>query len=130
MEIMEMTLEEKIAGMLRDMGSRDLVFMWNEYCNSNNYADDYIFFMEEFDEMFRDCTPSKIAELVSGDGFNLNDKYYQERIYGLTSCDDPEYAGMIDVDDLAAWIVRTGNPLNNDEIREALEESDDEEGEE
>lgn len=125
--VVKMTLEEKIADLLRDMGSRDLVFMWNDYCDYNRYDDDYIFSMAEFDEMFRDCTPSKIAGLVSGDGFNLNDKYYQEGIHGLTSCDDPEYAGMIDVDDLATWIVRTGIALNNDEIRDALDAADDDE---
>lgn len=126
--VVKMTLEEKIAGMLRDMGSRDLVFMWNDYCDSNRYDDDYIFSMAEFDDMFYGVSPLGIAEAVcNGDGFSPDDKYFKHTLYGLTSSDDPEYSGMIDVDDLAEWIVKTGNALNNDEIRDALDAADDDE---
>ena len=77
----------------------DLFELWNMYCESNNYYEDYIYDMGEFDAMADGYTPTELLEHL--DDFDINDSYFKEGIYGFTS------GGLYDFVDsstLAEWI--------------------------
>ena len=94
--------------VIENMVSDDVVNMWNEYCESHNYMDDYVFPMDYFDEEFRDTAPSTLASMiVYGGYFHVNDNYFYYDGYGNIRSFDyyDEYESPIDVDALCGWLL-------------------------
>lgn len=122
MENKELKIEEAIEGMCPE----DLLALHNEYCEANNCMDDYVYFMEDFDEILSGYSPADVASVVSGgDHFNPNDDYFYFNGYGnlesLPSAEDAD-GEVIFTGDIAEYIARTGDDLGSDEIAEILEE--------
>ena len=118
------TKQEIMEFLESELSNDELVSIWNEYCDNNNYTDDRIYYMREFDDMMYDRTPSEIARDVWSNDFCVNCDYFQWSVY-LTSTDYPEE--MVDFDALADYIITNDTSLYNDDLREFLDSEEEEE---
>lgn len=118
---------EAIKEFIEELNSDDIVYLWNEYCDKVNYYDDRIYYMYEFDDLFYGKTPLDILDSVSSD-FSSNDDYFQFNGYGYAkSFDYPE--DRIEVDEVVDFIIENDDSLENDDIRDILDEEDEEDEE-
>ena len=118
--------ELRIEKALEEMFPEDLLMLHNEYCEANNCVDDYVYFMDDFDEIMGGMKPWEIARATFyGNRFNPCDDYFYFNAYGnlesLQYADDAN-GEVIFTGDIAEYITRTGDDLGNDEIAEILEE--------
>lgn len=120
-----MTRCEKIEELLGEMTIADLVSIHNEFCKAANYFDNYIYLMDEFDEIMSGLTPWEIARSTYYGTFSPVDKYFWFNGYG--NLDSDHFPTNIFVEDIAEYIDRTENALYNDEIQEILDEEEEEE---
>lgn len=123
-------LENEIRSCIDNMDASDLVWLWNEYCDNNNYSDDKIYMMSDFDELESNSTPLEIAKLIEGNDFRTGDEYFAYTIYGAESFDSPEEFKSFDADYLARYIVRNEDSLGNDEIQDILDSANEDEEDE
>lgn len=118
--------ELKIEKALEKMCPEDLLMLHNEYCEETGGMDDYIYFMDDFDEIMGGMKPWEIARAAFyGERFNPCDDYFYFNAYGnLESLPSAMFADgeVIFTGDIAEYIARTGDALGNDEIAEILEE--------
>lgn len=115
-------LRNFIDGILYSLDDNNLFDLYRTYCERNNYSDEYIYYMAEFDEMFSNKTPIEIAELVydNSSDFNPYDEYFKEDMYGLKSSDS--VIELIEVSDMIDWLED-----NTDELRDYLSYDEEEE---
>lgn len=120
------TLNE-IKEYLENLSDSDLLMLWNEYQDENCY-DDYIYDMEVFDEIFANAEPSEIARRCYFGDFNPCDDYFV--FNGYANLESSNYIkDLISVDDLAQFVYDNDDDLNDDDLRDFLDEEDeDEEG--
>lgn len=122
-------LYDAILECLNNMNTDDLVNIHNEYCEANNDIDDRIESMIEFDDLLYGKKPSEIAEMVSGEDFNVGDDYFWFTIYGIESSDFADDMPIYK-EDIAKYIEDERDSLYNDEIQEIIDEYEEEEEEE
>lgn len=127
-------MEDKIKAIIDEMDDGDKVALWNESCYECGYGDDEICYMQDFNELMSDNTPSDIASLIFyGGGFNPNHDYFAFDGYAnLVSFDFTDDEGSpFCIDDLVDRIVRNENAFGCDEIAAVLNgDEDDEEDDE
>lgn len=112
---------------IENLSDRELVALHNEWCYANNNYDDEIIEMDRFDEVMDGSNPSEIARSIFyGGGFNPNDDYFHFDGYGnLESLSDP--GSEIYPVDIANDVLGTGNCYECDDIKELLDEWEEEE---
>lgn len=115
---------EKIADILDDMDPDEVIRAWNEYLYSASTRLEEAFHpMDTLDEYLEDQTPTNIILSVGNNHFDVDDSYFIDGIYGLESVDSIKARDRLSWDDISAiaeWIVSSGNDLENEEIRAAL----------
>lgn len=116
-------MKEKILELLEDMHESDLLSVHREYLDAVNGYDDYIYSMDEFDDILTGQTPERIACRVFYGDFNPNSDYFKFNAYGnlqsIYCCELLEY---IYIDDIADYIIKNNDSLYNDEIQDILDE--------
>ena len=118
-------LANRIREALLDLGD-ELVSVWNEYCLKNNYGDDYIYQMYEFDEQYEGCTPTQIVETLVDD-FDINQDFFRYTQYGTKSFSDPaDGIDEYELDDLTSYIERNFDWLHCNTLQDILDEYEDE----
>lgn len=118
-----MTRYEAIKEVLEDMHISDIVSVYNAYCDSCNYMDNYIYSMEEFDEFMSNIEPWKVARACYyGDFCPDHDYFYYNSCGNLNSFDFIESDTPISIDDIAEYIDNQENTLNNDELYKVINE--------
>lgn len=115
-------MKTKVTNYLENLDDNTLLQLHNEYCEHNYYTDDYIYYMSALDDLLYGKTPTEIIDLA-GD-INTNDDYLQYTIYGVQSFD--RISDYVDFDSLADYIIDHDEDLNDDELREILDGSDEE----
>ena len=135
------TYEEMMTTALEMLENDGDLFvdMIDELDSWDGFADGYkVYSMDELDELFYDC---KVSEFLSklADGFDLNDDYFADTIYGLESIADKEdyYRDNFDCGDVLDNVISNYNHLyisdsDFDELIDAIvnySEEDDEDGE-
>lgn len=128
--------DERIAEALRNVSESELVIIFNEFCSENSYCDDYIYPMEEFDDIMNSSTESEgplwLAQRIFFGDFNPNHDWFRFNGYGnLCSTDylsDWEESGVIDIEAISAWLNDTQTWADYLGIEE--EENEEEETEE
>ena len=121
-------IREDLIDMLEGMDGWQIVSVHNAYCEKVRYDGDRIYEMEMFDEFENGRTPLEIAKDAAG--LNLNDIWIRYNGYGnLESTVCPVDDDWIDIDEIADYIIDNDDALDNDEIREILDEGEDEEEE-
>jgi hypothetical protein len=126
-----MTHEEKRKTLIEALENLDewqIVEIWNEYCDCNNY-EEHVYRMEEFDELSGLEGESPLTILEKAQGFDTNAEWWWFSRFGYES-GDPIEERQIDLYDLAEWLLRHGayRFLCSD-IRDILESFDEEEEE-
>ena len=88
--------------------------VWNDYCEANHYDEQMLHPMEDFNAMFKDCTPLEIADIgASAAAFNVNDDWFVAKdSYGweVTSDDDARY--LTEEDELLDYIEENAGDFN------------------
>lgn len=123
-----MTLKEKIKACLEDMTERDLIEVFNRYCDENQYSEDRFYPMCDIDMMFQDCSPTEIITALAKD-FDIDAEYFRDGIWGVDSWSESEASGEILknwVGDVAKYIAESREDFDNDDIAEVLDEEDSE----
>ena len=113
-DIHEENMREKLYDILNEMND-DIVPVWNEYCDNSGYYDDRIEYMDSLDDLLFGRTATEILNEVDRD-FNVRDDYFRFTIYGMESFSDPY--DVVDVDDLADYIIKNEETLYSDELED------------
>jgi hypothetical protein len=85
----------------------DKVIAWNEYCDYTN-QNLYIEVMDNFDSIFEDVTPSKIASLIKNSpDFNVDDNFFylKETMTSIASINKVEEYDLFSMEELVDWII-------------------------
>ena len=96
---------EKIKEAITELDDGETVALWNDYCEANNYYDDYIEY-NDIDELLYGLKPSEVLNRVDKENYNESDRYCSYDGYGelysfdYADCDDSPF----DLDSLAQWI--------------------------
>lgn len=99
---------ESIKNALENMSTSELVYIHNEYCVENQYSDDEIFSMEEFDYLMSGNKPWEVARAAYYGDFCPAHDYFWFNGYGnLESSDFPK--SEIDIDAIAEWLCESEN---------------------
>lgn len=125
-----MTLEEKITEYIGSLHIGDILSLWNDYCDVAKRFDNCIYNMQDFDEIEGGKAPWDIArDCFFGKHFNPCDEWFWFNGYGnLESSDDPvvDSNSPFYMSELVDYIVDNKESLYRDEIREILDEDEDE----
>ena len=122
-------LEANITEYLESLRSSELLSIHSEFCSAANYYDNEVFNMDNFEEIVSGWKPLELAQRIFYGDFNPNRNYFYFNGYGnLVSTDYPE--DLIDISEIVSYIVENDDELYNDEIREMLDEYNEDEEEE
>lgn len=123
-----MTLYERILDALKDIDRDELCYIWARYCDEANRPDDQIYSMDDFEEMFALTNNFELVRMCFYGNFNPSDNYFKFNGYGnLDSTDFP--ADWMDLEEVAALIIRDMDSFDNDEIQDILDEYEERENE-
>ena len=119
-----MTRYEKIKEFLEELDTVDIIMLHNQYCEESNNMDDYIYNMEEFDEIMQGMTPWEVARACFyGHEFCPAHDYF--RFNGYANLESFNFApggnSGVYISDLAEFIDREENDLDNDDLQEILD---------
>ena len=96
---------EKIKEAITDLTDGETVVLWNDYCEANNYYDDYIEY-NDIDELLYGLKLSEVLNRVDADNYNDCDKYCAYngygQLYSFDYVDDND--SPFDLNSLAQWI--------------------------
>lgn len=97
-------------------------------CCSYLDGDNAIYPMDSFDDVLGGFEPWEIARAAYYGEFCPTNDYFRLNVYGnLESTDNPYNEGWIDIDELAGYAIDNDEDFGNGEIRELLDQWDDEE---
>lgn len=115
-----MSKQEQIKEALENLSIRELVSVHNEYCEAAGYMDDWIYSIEEFDEIMNGQTPWEIARCAYyGDFCPAHDYFWFNGYANLESSDFP--TGQIDIDRIAEYMLDNDTGLYCDEVERIME---------
>ena len=122
-----MAKTEIIKDLLENMSESQLYIIVNEYFDKANYYDDRIYDMDEFNEIMSGMSPSDIATKIFYGDFRPNDNYF--RFDGYANLQSFDYiSDEVDLEEIADYIIDNDEDFDNSDIREILDEEDEEEG--
>ena len=110
---------DEVKEFLENLTDSELQNIWNEYCDKNNSCD-YIYSMFEFDDIMQNETPENIARKIYYGNFNITDNYFM--FDGYENLKSGYADELIYCEELADYICRNEDCLNNDELKDFLEE--------
>jgi hypothetical protein len=122
-----MTKYDKIVAILEDMNTPEIIAIHNEYCDATHNMDDYVYYMEDFDEVMHGMTPWEIARCCFyGHEFCPAHDYFRFNGYANLESFDfaPEGNSGIYISDIADYIERSEDALFNDDIQSILDEEE------
>lgn len=114
------TRRDAIREYIKNLRDYEQVNLWNDYCEAQNYSDDRIGGMDEFDDLFYGLSPLEIVRRLDS-SFNPNHSWlYFDGWGNVCSTNYPEDE-VIQQDDIAEYIDESGNSLYDSGIAELLE---------
>ena len=103
-----MTSQDKydaIEGTICNLPDRDIISLWNDYCDNRQYPCERIYPMDEFDEHFANTSPSDIARMVHYNKFDCNAPYfYYDGLDNACSLWSIDNESIVDFKNLAEWV--------------------------
>lgn len=124
-------LAEKLKDLIEELEINDLLQLHNNYCSEVNGFDDYIYSMDDLDEVCSGQDAFWIACRVYYGEFNPNDDYLQFNGYGnFISFGAYGVKEYVYIDDIVDYIIEHNDSLYNDDIQNLLDEYETEETEE
>ena len=120
----EMEKRQKLVDYINSMGVEEKIALHNSYCDAVNCMDDWIYSMDELDEVLDGRTPTNILERAFYGRFSPNDSFFWFNGYAnLGSASWAEELPIFAID-IANYILSEKDSLGNDEIQEILDEED------
>lgn len=122
-----MDTRDWLKKQLDKLSEAEYARVWNDYCEANHYDEQMLHPMEDFNAMFKDCTPLEIADIgASSTAFNVSDDWFvAKESYGweVTSDCDPRY--LTEEDELLDYIEDNADKfgfLDDTEYRKTIKE--------
>lgn len=118
-EYIEMFIDEELEF------SDDMIWMYNDYLAENNYYDDQIYSMDEFNEIMSGTDPWEIARSTFYGDFKPCDDYFRFNGYdNLESLSEGEIENEIMSNrDFLRWYIEHENLIDEDEAEEVIEQA-------
>ena len=120
----EMEKRKKLVDYINGMGIEEIVELHNSYCEAAGYEDDRIYSMYELDELLEGRTPTDILSMGFYGDFRPQHDFFWFNGYGNLKSADYITDMPIFAIDIANYILSAEDSLNNDEIKEILDEED------
>ena len=118
--------KQAIIDIINSMDTGETVCIWNEYKEATNDPDDLIYSVNEIDDVLYDMKPWEILRAGFYGDYRPCDKFFKFDGYGnLKSFDYP--SEEIWPDEIAEYCIDNDQDFDNDEIREILDEEEDDE---
>lgn len=118
-------LEERIYDTLCEMSDDEMVYLHNEYCMRNNYTEDYIEYMGDFDSTWCNLSPSEIVDKFGE--INTNDNYYVTDFYSrAVSFNRYDECPVTYYKEIAEYCAENRDDLNSSEIKNCIWDYEDE----
>ena len=118
-----MTKREKLIDHINGMSVEEKIALHNTYCDAANHMDDCIYTMGELDDILDGVDKWELVRMIQFGNFDFTKEFWGFNGYGnLVSYDAwelPIYAS-----DIAGYILLREDSLGNDEIKEILDEED------
>ena len=119
-----MAKREKLVDYINSMNDDEMVALHNAYCEAAGYEDDRIYSMYELDELLEGRTPTDILSMGFYGDFRPHHDFFWFNGYGNLKSADHITDMPIFAIDIANYILSAEDSLNNDEIKEILDEED------
>lgn len=126
----EMEKRQKLVDILNDMNEDAMVELHNNYCEANNYTDDFIYSEYELDEFLEGRTPTDILCMSFYGNFSPRHGFFWFNGYGNLESADYISQMPISVDELADYILSYEDALGNYDVQDLLNDEDDDEDDE
>ena len=121
----EMEKREKLVDYINSMGIEEKIALHNTYCDAANCMDDCIYTMDDLEVILEDVDKWRLVDMIRFGNFDFMKEFWGFNGYGnLVSYDSwelPIYAS-----DIAGYILLRNDSLGNDEIKEMLDEEEEE----
>ena len=125
----EMEKKQKLVDYINSRGIDEKLALHNTYCDAANCMDDWIYAMEELEEVFYDAEKWWLIDRIRYGDFDFTKDFWSFNGYGnLDSYNAWELP--IFASDIADYILSAEDSLGNDEIEDILnDEMEDEDNE-
>ena len=120
----EMEKRKKLVAYINDMKTEEIVELHNSYCEAAGYEDNRIYSMYELDELLEGRTPTDILSLGFYGDFRPQHDFFWFNGYGNLKTADHIADMPIFAIDIANYILSEKDSLDNDEIKDILDEED------
>ena len=118
-----MTKREKLIDCINGMGVEEKIALHNSYCNAANCMDDCIYAMDEMEEILDGVDKWELVRMIRFGDFDFMKEFWGFNGYGnlvsYNAWELPIYEG-----DIADYVLRKEDSLDNDEIQEILDGED------
>ena len=118
-----MTKREKLIDCIDGMGVEEKIALHNTYCDAANCMDDCIYSIDEMEEVLDGVDKWELVRMVQFGDFDCTKYFWGFNGYGnlvsYNAWELPIYA-----EDIADYVLREEDSLGNDEIKEILDEED------
>ena len=115
--------KQKIVDYINGMSVEEKIALHNTYCDAANCMDDCIYTMDDMEEILDGVDKWELVDMIRFGDLDFMKEFWGFNGYGnLVSYDAwelPIYAS-----DIAGYVLRKEDSLNNDEIKEILDEED------
>ena len=115
--------KQKIVDYINGMGIEEKIALHNTYCDAVNCMDDCIYTMDDMEEILDGVDKWELVRMVQFGDFDCTKDFWGFNGYGnlvsYNAWELPVYA-----EDIADYILLKEDSLGNDEIKEILDEED------
>lgn len=113
-----------VENAVDNLSEWELLGIWNDYCDYNNYCDDRVYYVSDLDEL---CYSMKPTEIISRYGELDGFEYFKDGVYAEGS---NSLLDLIDYGALIDYIIDNEKDFDNSDIADALEEIEEEDDDE
>ena len=100
-------LDALIVEVLYDLNNKELVNIWNDYCEDNSYFEDQLFSMSDLEEYLEINAITAFdvitKNIIDSDCFCYQENWFKESTWGLQSSDSPWDLADIDSYEFKAY---------------------------
>lgn len=119
----EMEKRQKLVDYINGMDADEKIALHNAYCDAANCMDDYIYEMEELEEVLDGVEKWELVNMIRFGDFDFMKDFWKVNGYGnLDSYGAWELP--IFASDIADYILSEEDALGNDKVQKILDEED------
>lgn len=119
----EMEKRQKLVDYINGMDTDEKIALHNAYCDAANCMDDYIYKMDELEEVLDGVEKWELVRMIRFGNFDFMKEFWQVNGYGnldsYGAWDLPIFAS-----DIADYILSEEDSLGDGKIQEILDEED------